>query len=172
MYFCWHSIERVLHDLSLDQAISSAREFLKLSPNELGCRIEALIKASRLDNERADDLERHLNIKYVECEQLERKLARFEKESREQVAFVPETSIRVDNADRKGELATLIPKSNSLSIIPPPHSLSSYAAKTRPAVIPSAPPKFGGIQKKSFQVPDGFGGTKKIIQTKFGRIDN
>lgn len=136
-------IERILSDLTIDQAIGFGLDLAGMSQEQICFRMAALIKISKADKEQRCLSEEKLKVKSLELEGLKRKLRKLEDELitlREYtpVEVVPEVKRLKENIPAP---ANVIPK---------------------PAVsVPKPPAKFASATKSSFSVPDGTGGLVK-----------
>lgn len=142
-----------------EAAVEYGLRFRELSDDvELGYRIGALIRQTKLEQSRSSEMFKSLELRSTQYEQLERQHRKL------QAAY----NARCEEMDNhKCPVQVEQPKKLQLNkepILPKP------PLTAKPAAFPTAPPKFAGV-KKSFQVPDGLGGTKKSLQTKFGRLD-
>lgn len=133
--------------------------FRHFSDEDLGYRIEALIRQAKLEQARSNDMVKTLELRSTQYEQLERQYRRL------QAAF----DAKCEEMDNHKCIGTE-QQPKKLQLEPPMVKPPILFPKAKPISVPSAPAKFAGA-KKSFQVPDGLGGTKKSIDTKFGRLD-
>lgn len=145
------SIERILCDLTMEQAIKFGSDLSSMSPNQIKLRMAALVETSKKDRERAGQLESSLKYKTCECEQLERKLAKLKIQLESSENLQPPVIEPSNHTPLIRSPAKEKPKMLSTPILRPPPALK----------LPSAPPKFASGLKKSFQVPDGTGGSKR-----------
>lgn len=144
------SVERILCDLTMEQAISFGMDIEGLNRDQIQLRMAALVETSKKDREHVALVERELKTKSYECEQLERKVTKLKSQLVEMENRQPEP----------------IPPPNQ-DICIPSNVVKKKVVATQPILkapipkLPTAPSKFSAGVKKSFQISDGLGGTKR-----------
>lgn len=150
------SLQRILTDLDEESAVQYGHRFRHLSDGDLGFRIEALVRQTKIEQSRSAEMFKSLEMRSTQYEHLERQHRKLN------AAFEAKCE-EIEN--HQCPINTERPK-----LITEPHPRPPLIPKAKPVSFPTAPPKFAGV-RKSFQVPDGLGGTKKSLNTKFGKLD-
>ncbi len=142
-------MERILNELSRDQVEVFARDINGRSHEELASKMATLALVARTERESSDQLKLLLKSRTLEIEDLKRKVRKRD-EQLKALQFLP--------AEEEENAVQPPPKSTPLfpAIINVAKDFS--ASKTS---IPKIPPKFASAIKRSFETPDGTGGTKR-----------
>jgi hypothetical protein len=155
-------IERILADLTVEQAIAFGSDVSKLSTEQICLRMA--VRISKEDRAQLLDAEQRARGRVLECEQLARKLKKAEDEL---------ASLREDKRMLKEALDENNHKAVHANVPPPKPKPEPFIRDpfrpTPPQIVTnkpnlssiSAPQKFKTSVKRSFEVPDGTGGSAK-----------
>lgn len=153
-------IERILADLTVEQAIAFGSDLAGLEMDEICLRMAALVKVSKEDRVQLLEFEQKARVRTLECEQLTRKLKKAEEEL---------NNLREEKRALEDALDENVKRSEQVYVPPSRPKAESFVKDPfRPAPLSkptlssiSAPPKFKSAVKRSFEVPDGIGGVSK-----------
>lgn len=157
-------IERILADLTVEQAVTFGSDISGLSTEQICLRMASLVRVSKEDRAQLLDAEKKARGRVLECEQLARKL----KKAEEELASLREdkrilTEALDENTQRTAHANAAPPKPKLDPFLRDPFRPAPPQTVTiKPNLSSiSAPQKFKTSVKRSFEVPDGTGGSAK-----------
>lgn len=153
-------IERILADLTSDQAVAFGSDIAGMSMEEICLRMAGLVLVSKEDRAQLVEMEQKARVRTLECEQLTRKVKKLEEELQ---------NLREEKRLLEEALDENFQRAEPINVAPPKPKTESFtkdpfrpAPLTKPPLSSiSAPSKFKTAIKRSFEVPDGIGGTTK-----------
>lgn len=152
-------IERILMDLTLEQAVEFGADIDGLPREQVALRMAALVRAGKMDRMQCQETERQLRVRTSECEQQLRRAKRAEEElaqHREELTQLREDYKQLQEAV---PMAPIEPVQKKVKVLQEDFTLPVSKA-SRPFASIKAPSKFS-TARSAFEKPDGTGGSSK-----------